>query len=188
MENGKKWSQFRHVSYESKDCLLKVLLQGSISSMCLRAAFTHTDPESAKSCLTRLSFWCFWYLRMLKLRIKCWWNWPLGANWNISHPLVSLELRKKINKFRNRSVARQKENRQKIFRRLYRAIQIIRHTLGQWFSTGVQWADVRGAANLKTYLPPWGAAKYQTTNQKRLRNTALGVGGRGFCKVSRELL
>ena len=37
---------------------------GSISSTCLRAAFTRTDPESAKSCLSWLSFLCFWDLRM----------------------------------------------------------------------------------------------------------------------------
>ena len=36
--------------------------QGSISSMFLHKVFTHADPESAKSCLTWLSFWRFWDL------------------------------------------------------------------------------------------------------------------------------
>ena len=50
---------------------------GSISSTCLQAAFTRAHPESAKICLTWLSFWRFWDLPAQKLCVKHWWNWNL---------------------------------------------------------------------------------------------------------------
>ena len=50
---------------------------GSISSTCLRKAFTPAVPESTESCLGWLSFIRFCDLRTYKLQVKCWWNRPL---------------------------------------------------------------------------------------------------------------
>ena len=44
--------------------------QGSISSMCLRAAFTCADPKSAKKTVKSSSFLRFWDLGAEKLRIN----------------------------------------------------------------------------------------------------------------------
>jgi len=47
-------------------------IQGSISPTC--AAFTRTDPKSAKKTDDLTDFLCFWDLCTLKLRVKYWWN------------------------------------------------------------------------------------------------------------------
>ncbi len=49
---------------------------GSISST-LIAAFTCTDPKSAKRQSHCQSFLCFWDLGVQKLLVECWWNWHL---------------------------------------------------------------------------------------------------------------
>ncbi len=48
---------------------------GSISPICLWAAFTHADPRSVKKInIIMTVFLCFWDLRLKKLLVKRWWN------------------------------------------------------------------------------------------------------------------
>ncbi len=50
----------------------------SISSTCLRPAFTIVDPKSIKIRSLHHTV-CFRDLQQSKLRIECWWNWHLDG-------------------------------------------------------------------------------------------------------------
>ena len=49
--------------FEAAGAVMKICRPGVNFTNVLQAAFTHADPKSAKSCLTWLSFLCFWDLR-----------------------------------------------------------------------------------------------------------------------------
>ena len=63
-----------NISYMSNSLLLNL---GSISSTFYEQLLRSQIPKAPKSCLTWLSFLRFWDLRVQKLPVERWWNWPL---------------------------------------------------------------------------------------------------------------
>ena len=67
---------YKQTNFDSKIFVLHLNLLWSISSTCLRPAFTQAGPKSTKSCLIWLSFGI---CARKKLFIKWWSNWHLGS-------------------------------------------------------------------------------------------------------------
>jgi len=55
----------------------------------LQAAFTRADSKNAKKTDNLTVFLHFWDLRVQKLLIDCWWNWPVFWHWKFVTPDVS---------------------------------------------------------------------------------------------------
>ncbi len=70
---------WKKVDFKSVNHHIRVGVRSGVNFInVLRAAFTCLDPKSTKNSDDLTVFLRFWNLRMQKLLVKSWWNWPQG--------------------------------------------------------------------------------------------------------------